>query len=169
MGLELTTDRYPLITSQARYPLRHAASGVIFCYPIKSLYLCSLSSIWNLLPSIWNLLQYCLPSFLLCAIHLSTTNTYTLVVKKHLMWMYKPYFRLKAKLKQLKVPKPEFNDTSKLRSTLHTIEQQLESQKVQQHSIQQAIHAERRYMSVVLLLVYANLFIYLTVIYLWNK
>ena len=73
--------------------------------------------------------------------------------------MYKPYFRLKAKLKQLKVPKPEFNDTSKLRSTLHTIEQQLESQKVQQHSIQQAIHAERRYMS-------ANLFIYLTVIYL---
>ena len=26
MGLELTTDRYPLITSQTRYPLRHAAS-----------------------------------------------------------------------------------------------------------------------------------------------
>ena len=26
MGLELTTDRYPPITSQTRYPLRHAAS-----------------------------------------------------------------------------------------------------------------------------------------------
>ena len=27
MGLELTTDRYPPITSQTRYPLRHAASS----------------------------------------------------------------------------------------------------------------------------------------------
>ena len=26
MGLELTTDRYPPITGQTRYPLRHAAS-----------------------------------------------------------------------------------------------------------------------------------------------
>ena len=26
IGLELTTDRYPAITSQTRYPLRHAAS-----------------------------------------------------------------------------------------------------------------------------------------------
>ena len=26
MGLELTTDRYPPITSQTRYPLRHAVS-----------------------------------------------------------------------------------------------------------------------------------------------
>jgi len=26
MGLELTTDRYPPITSQTRYALRHAAS-----------------------------------------------------------------------------------------------------------------------------------------------
>ena len=26
MGLELTTDRYPPITSQTRYPLRHAAA-----------------------------------------------------------------------------------------------------------------------------------------------
>ena len=26
MGLELMTDRYPPITSQTRYPLRHAAS-----------------------------------------------------------------------------------------------------------------------------------------------
>ena len=26
MGLELTTDKYPPITSQTRYPLRHAAS-----------------------------------------------------------------------------------------------------------------------------------------------
>ena len=26
MGLQLTTDRYPPITSQARYPLRHTAS-----------------------------------------------------------------------------------------------------------------------------------------------
>ena len=25
MGLELTTDKYPPITSQTRYPLRHAA------------------------------------------------------------------------------------------------------------------------------------------------
>ena len=28
MGLELTTDRYPPITSQTRYPLRHTASRV---------------------------------------------------------------------------------------------------------------------------------------------
>ena len=27
MGLELTTDKYPPITSQTRYPLRHAAFG----------------------------------------------------------------------------------------------------------------------------------------------
>ena len=27
MGLELTTDKYPPITSQTRYPLRHAASN----------------------------------------------------------------------------------------------------------------------------------------------
>ena len=26
LGLDLTTGRYPLITSQTRYPLRHAAS-----------------------------------------------------------------------------------------------------------------------------------------------
>ena len=32
MGLELTTDRYPPITSQTRYPLRHAASKFIFIY-----------------------------------------------------------------------------------------------------------------------------------------
>ena len=28
MGLELTTDRFPPITSQTRYQLRHAASRV---------------------------------------------------------------------------------------------------------------------------------------------
>ena len=28
MELELTTDRYPPITSQTRYPLRHAASNM---------------------------------------------------------------------------------------------------------------------------------------------
>ena len=28
MGLELTTDKYPPITSQTRYPLRHAASKI---------------------------------------------------------------------------------------------------------------------------------------------
>ena len=27
MGLELTTDKYPPITSQTRYPLRHAVIG----------------------------------------------------------------------------------------------------------------------------------------------
>ena len=30
MGLELMSDRYPLITSQTRYPLRHAASCLVF-------------------------------------------------------------------------------------------------------------------------------------------
>ena len=30
MGLDLTTDRYPPITSQTRYPLRHEAS-MLFC------------------------------------------------------------------------------------------------------------------------------------------
>ena len=29
MGFELTTDRYPPITSQKRYPLRHAASYLV--------------------------------------------------------------------------------------------------------------------------------------------
>ena len=29
MGHELTTDRYPLITSQTGYPLRHAASSYL--------------------------------------------------------------------------------------------------------------------------------------------
>ena len=29
MGLELTTDKYPPITSQTRYPLRHAASSLV--------------------------------------------------------------------------------------------------------------------------------------------
>ena len=29
MGLELTTDRYPSITSQTRYPLRHAVDVVV--------------------------------------------------------------------------------------------------------------------------------------------
>ena len=29
MGLELSTDRYPPITSQTRYPLRHAASALV--------------------------------------------------------------------------------------------------------------------------------------------
>ena len=29
MGLELTTDKYPPITSQTRYPLRHAASNLV--------------------------------------------------------------------------------------------------------------------------------------------
>ena len=29
MGLELTTDKYPPITSQTRYPLRHAASKTV--------------------------------------------------------------------------------------------------------------------------------------------
>ena len=29
MGLELTSDKYPPITSQTRYPLRHAASASI--------------------------------------------------------------------------------------------------------------------------------------------
>ena len=31
MGLELTTDMYPPITSQKRYPLRHATSCVAMC------------------------------------------------------------------------------------------------------------------------------------------
>ena len=30
MGLELMTDKYPSITSQTRYPLRHAASMYVF-------------------------------------------------------------------------------------------------------------------------------------------
>ena len=30
MGLELTTDRYPPITSQTRYPLPHAASSCTY-------------------------------------------------------------------------------------------------------------------------------------------
>ena len=29
MGLELTTDRYPSITSQTRYPLRHAVDVIV--------------------------------------------------------------------------------------------------------------------------------------------
>ena len=34
MGLELTTDRYPPITSQMRYPLRHAASTYLYHCPL---------------------------------------------------------------------------------------------------------------------------------------
>ena len=29
MGLELTTERYPPIMSQTRYPLRHAANNIV--------------------------------------------------------------------------------------------------------------------------------------------
>ena len=29
MGLELTTDRYPSITSQTRYPLRHTVDVIV--------------------------------------------------------------------------------------------------------------------------------------------
>ena len=32
MGLDLTTDRYPPITNQTRYPLRHAASDLLVIY-----------------------------------------------------------------------------------------------------------------------------------------
>ena len=32
MGLKLTTDRYPPITSQTRYPLRHSASLIASMY-----------------------------------------------------------------------------------------------------------------------------------------
>ena len=35
MGLELTTDKYPPITSQTRYPLRHAASRVRLVFHLK--------------------------------------------------------------------------------------------------------------------------------------
>ena len=35
MGLELTTDKYPPIKSQTRYPLRHAAAlHVVFYHDI---------------------------------------------------------------------------------------------------------------------------------------
>ena len=34
MGLELTNDRYPPITSQTRYPLRHAASTLDLKYTV---------------------------------------------------------------------------------------------------------------------------------------
>ena len=36
MGLELTTDRYLPITSQTRYPLRHAASTMYMLFMILS-------------------------------------------------------------------------------------------------------------------------------------
>ena len=48
MGLELTTDKYPPITSQTRYPLRHAASvktalvtAIVICW----LLLCRLTTL----------------------------------------------------------------------------------------------------------------------------
>ena len=34
MGLEITTDRHPPITSQARYPLRHAAANINLPYRV---------------------------------------------------------------------------------------------------------------------------------------
>ena len=39
MGLELTTDRYPPITNQTRYPLRHAASDLLYIIYTHVVYL----------------------------------------------------------------------------------------------------------------------------------
>ena len=46
MRLELTTDRYPPITSQTRYPLRHAASNSLFIVDDA----CTLAAVSNLNP-----------------------------------------------------------------------------------------------------------------------
>ena len=41
MGLELTTDRYPPITSQTRYPLHHDYIKRLVCYKTPALYIYS--------------------------------------------------------------------------------------------------------------------------------
>ena len=46
IGLELTTDRYPLITSQTRYPLRHIASSLLVLVFASSVY-CKYVSLYN--------------------------------------------------------------------------------------------------------------------------
>ena len=58
MGLELTTDKYPPITSQTRYPLRHAASKVT-CYTNQAYIL--IVRMYNMLVSqTWFLFKRCI-------------------------------------------------------------------------------------------------------------
>ena len=64
MGLELTIDRYPPITSQMRYPLRHAASAkgyimkLVFTTQFMSLWVCEFSRFYCIYKTGLHLIEY---------------------------------------------------------------------------------------------------------------